>query len=139
MEPVAGGIALIRTGWARFWDDATRYICGGSGSQVVGPGPGVDAARWLSAREIFAAGSDTVAFERTPCQMEVHVHLLVEKGIHIIECLNLEELGSRRGEVEGVYFCRAAFEDSGRDGVADPAGGVDRILAADARRFTRIK
>jgi kynurenine formamidase len=26
--------------------------------------------------------------------MEVHVHLLVEKGIHIIECLNLEELAS---------------------------------------------
>ncbi len=24
--------------------------------------------------------------------MEVHVHLLVEKGIHIIECLNLEAL-----------------------------------------------
>jgi kynurenine formamidase len=24
--------------------------------------------------------------------MEVHVHLLVEKGIHIIECLNLETL-----------------------------------------------
>ena len=26
--------------------------------------------------------------------MEVHVHLLVESGIHIIECLNLEELAA---------------------------------------------
>jgi kynurenine formamidase len=96
VEPEAGGIALIRTGWARFWDDATRYICGGGGSQVVGPGPTEPAARWLSSRGIFAAGSDTVAFEKTPCQMEVHVHLLVEKGIHIIECLNLEELAREK-------------------------------------------
>jgi kynurenine formamidase len=28
--------------------------------------------------------------------MPVHVHLLVEKGIHIIECLNLEELAHER-------------------------------------------
>ena len=42
---------------------------------------------------MFAAGSDTVAFERVPSpEMAVHVHLLVECGIHIIECLNLEEM-----------------------------------------------
>jgi kynurenine formamidase len=96
VQPAPGGIALIRTGWARFWEDATHYITGGSGSLVVGPGPAVDAARWLSARKIFAAGSDTVAFEKTPCQMEVHVHLLVECGIHIIECLNMEELAREK-------------------------------------------
>ena len=28
--------------------------------------------------------------------MPVHVHLLVESGIHIIECLNLEELAAAR-------------------------------------------
>jgi kynurenine formamidase len=28
--------------------------------------------------------------------MPVHVHLLVESGIHIIECLNLEELSASR-------------------------------------------
>ena len=28
--------------------------------------------------------------------MEVHIHLLVEKGIHIIECLDLEELARDR-------------------------------------------
>jgi kynurenine formamidase len=28
--------------------------------------------------------------------MPVHVHLLVEKGIHIIECLNLEQLAAER-------------------------------------------
>lgn len=92
VEPESGGIALIRTGWARYWDDAKRFITGGKGAQPAGPGPTEPAARWLSDRGIFAAGSDTVAFEHVPSHMEVHVHLLVEKGIHIIECLNLEEL-----------------------------------------------
>jgi kynurenine formamidase len=59
---------------------------------VRGPGPKRAGAEWLSRHGIFAAGSDTVAFEHSPSQMEVHVHLLVERGIHIIECLNLESL-----------------------------------------------
>ena len=88
----AGDVVLLRTGWARFWEDAARYIC-----QVKGPGPGAPAARWLSERGVFAAGSDTVAFEKVPDpDMPVHVHLLVEKGIHIIECLNLEQLAAER-------------------------------------------
>jgi kynurenine formamidase len=92
VEPVPGGIALIRTGWATFWNDSKQFLTGGHGSVVHGPGPTEPAARWLSSRKIFAAGSDTVAFERAPSQMEVHVHLIVHSGIHIIECLNLEEL-----------------------------------------------
>ena len=100
--PPAGGVALIRTGWARFWNDSKRFITGGQGAQVVGPGPTVPAARWLSDRGIFAAGSDTVAFERVPSGMEVHVHLLVEKGIHIIECLDLETL-ARDGVKEFLF------------------------------------
>jgi kynurenine formamidase len=44
---------------------------------------------------VFAAGSDTLAFEKIPAAtMPVHVHLLVESGIHIMECLNLEELAA---------------------------------------------
>jgi kynurenine formamidase len=93
-EPPAGGIALIRTGWARYWRDSKRFITGGKGGVPRGPGPTLPAAKWLSQRGIFAAGSDTVAFERVPSEMEVHVHLLVEKGIHIIECLNLETLAA---------------------------------------------
>jgi kynurenine formamidase len=86
----AGDVVLLRTGWARFWDNAARFI-----AQVHGPGPGEAGARWLSARGVFAAGSDTVAFEKVPdSNMPVHVHLLVESGIHIIECLNLEQLAA---------------------------------------------
>jgi kynurenine formamidase len=85
-----GDVVLLRTGWSRYWDDPGRFI-----SQVHSPGPGIDGARWLSARKIFAAGSETAPFEFVPNPpMSVHVHLLVEHGIHIIECLNLEELAA---------------------------------------------
>jgi len=92
-----GDVVLLRTGWARFWSNAARYISGGSGTVAAGPGPELEGARWLSRKGVFAAGSDTVAFERVPAaEMPVHVHLLVESGIHIIEALNLEELSRRR-------------------------------------------
>jgi len=86
-----GDVVLLRTGWASLWDDAARYI-----NNVTGPGPERAGAEWLSSRGVFAAGSDTVAFERVPSGMEVHVHLLVESGIHIIEALNLEQLAADR-------------------------------------------
>jgi len=110
----AGGVAVIRTGWARFWDDAKRFITGGKGAQPAGPGPTVPAARWLSDRGIFAAGSDTVAFEHVPSHMEVHVHLLVEKGIHIIECLNLEDLA--RDKVTHFTFIALPLKIQGGTG-----------------------
>jgi kynurenine formamidase len=85
-----GDVVLLRTGWARYFEDARKFV-----NETRLPGPGLAAARWLSAQGIFAAGSDTVAFEKSPvAEMPVHVHLLVESGIHIIECLNLEELAA---------------------------------------------
>jgi kynurenine formamidase len=85
-----GDVVLLRTGWARYFEDARRFV-----NETRLPGPGLAAARWLSARGVFAAGSDTVAFEKSPAPaMPVHVHLLVDSGIHIVECLNLEELAA---------------------------------------------
>src|ERR1700691_732717 len=92
VEVRPGDVVLLRTGWARFWGDAARFI-----AQVHGPGPGEPGARWLSGGGVFAAGSDTVGFEKVPAaSMPVHVHLLVQSGIHIIECLNLEQLAAER-------------------------------------------
>lgn len=88
----SGDIVLLRTGWGQFWNDPVRFIAGGPGGQAAGPGPELAGAHWLSEQGIFAAGADTVAFEKIPSSMPVHVHLLVESGIHIIENLNLEEL-----------------------------------------------
>jgi kynurenine formamidase len=90
----AGDVVLLRTGWAQFWEDARRYINAVQGSPS-GPGPALAGAQWLSSRGIFAAGSDTVAFEFVPApDMPVHVHLLVESGIHILEALQLEEIAA---------------------------------------------
>ena len=116
-----GGVALIRTGWGRFWGDAKKFVNG-----ATGPGPLEPGARWLSDRKIFAAGSDTVAFEKVPSKMEVHVHLLVEKGIHIIECLNLEEL-ARDGVKEFQFVALPLKIRGGTGSPIRPAAVVDAI------------
>lgn len=83
-----GDAVYLRTGWSRYFDDADRYL-----DAAGAPGPGIDAARWLADAEIRLAGSDTPAFEKLPvADYPVHVLLLVERGIYIIEWLNLEPL-----------------------------------------------
>ena len=110
VEIRAGDVVLLRTGWARYFEDPKRFI-----NDVHVPGPGLAAARWLSARGIFAAGSDTAPFEKVPAPaMPVHVHLLVESGIHIMECLNLEELAADR--VTELLFIAAPLKIRGATG-----------------------
>jgi kynurenine formamidase len=92
VEIRSGDIILLRTGWGAFFADAARFA-----AQMHGPGPAEPGARWLSGKGAFAAGSDTVNFELAPSRnMPVHIHLLVERGIYIIECLNLEQLAAER-------------------------------------------
>ena len=89
-----GDIVLVRTGWARYWNEPGRFV-----NNLRCPGVNREAAGWLSAQGVFAAGSDTIAFEFVPAPtMPVHVHLLVETGVHIIEALNLETLSA-----EGIH------------------------------------
>lgn len=86
LEIRQGDVVLLRTGWATYFADPARFV-----DQGRGPGPSLEGARWLSRRGVFAAGADTLAFEKIPMPaMPAHVHLLVENGIHIMECLNLE-------------------------------------------------
>jgi len=92
VEIRGGDVVLLRTGWAAYFSDPAKFI-----SSVHGPGPAIGGAEWLSHRGPYAVGSDTVAFEKVPDpSMPVHVHLLVESGVHIIECLNLDELAAAR-------------------------------------------
>ncbi len=115
VEIEAGDVVLLRTGWGRYFDDAAKYITGGRGPQPAGPGPEIAGARWLSERRVFAAGSDTVAFERVPAgSMPVHVHLLVESGIHIIEVLDLEALA--KAQVYEFLFVAAPLKIQGGTG-----------------------
>lgn len=91
VEPRQGDVALVRTGWARRFEDAHRYL----GHDTGVPGLTEDAARWLASRGVVAVGADTTACERIPAGgghrvLPVHRILLVESGIYIMEHLNLE-------------------------------------------------
>jgi kynurenine formamidase len=111
----SGDVVLLRTGWARYFTNTAQFVTGGMGHVVAGPGPEIDAARWLSGRGVFAAGSDTIAFEKLPAaRMPVHVHLLVENGIHIIEALNLEQLS--RDRIYEFVFIAAPLKFRGGTG-----------------------
>ena len=89
---------LFRTGWpVGRYQDEPAYV----GWPTGVPGPDETAARWLAERRIHVAGSDTIAFEWLApdaghSRLPVHVILLVENGIHIIEVLDLEELARDR-------------------------------------------
>jgi kynurenine formamidase len=104
VEVGPGDVALVRTGWARNFEDADTYL----GRESGVPGATEDAARWLAARGVRATGSDTTAYERIPPGaghrlLPVHRVLLVENGIHIIEHLNLEE-AAVEGLTEFVFM-----------------------------------
>jgi kynurenine formamidase len=83
-----GDVVLIRTGWARYWDEPDLF----NSSEGI-PGITLEAAHFLAGEGIRLTGSDTGLYEVSPTKsLEVHVFLLAEKGIQIMEMLNLETL-----------------------------------------------
>jgi len=106
VEIGGGDAVLFRTGWpvGRYEEEAA-YV----GWPTGVPGPDETAARWLAGRKVHVAGSDTIAFEWLApgaghSRLPVHVILLVENGIHIIEVLDLEELAAA-GVHEFLFIC----------------------------------
>lgn len=91
--PEPGSVLLVRTGWMKYWADPERYI----GLSTGLPGVTIEGAHWLSERGIIASGSDTMNYEHKPdsqiINLPVHVHYLVERGIPIMESMDLEQLG----------------------------------------------
>jgi len=91
IEP--GDVAMIRTGWGRWFSaDTPRYLQGE-------PGLDVPAAQWLTRQGVVAIGADNMAVEVLPnpdhaLALPVHQHALVEAGVHLIENLALEELAA---------------------------------------------
>ena len=91
--PAEGDVVLVRSGWGRHWEDADTYRGGPSGV----PGVGEAGAIWLADHHPTAVGADTIAFEcLAPGAghglLPAHRVLLVERGINIIETLDLEGL-----------------------------------------------
>ncbi|WNI14257.1 cyclase family protein [Actinacidiphila sp. ITFR-21] len=97
----AGDAVLLRTGWLRQVLDRHRIPAELLGAQ---PGLDLDGARWLAERDVAVVGADNQAVERRPdCVQDsgpvpVHQLLIREYGVHLVEWLNLEELGT-----EGVH------------------------------------
>ena len=95
---IPGDVVLVRTGWARYWDDPGLF----NDHEGV-PGVTLEAARFLAEAGVRLTGADTTAYEVVPSKsMEVHVFLLAEQGIQIMEMLNLEQLA--REEVYSFVF-----------------------------------
>lgn len=98
-----GDVALVRTGWARHFDDPATYL--GQSDGVPGPTP--DAGQWLADAGVVTTGADTTAYEQIQpgaghSVLPVHRILLVDSGIHIIEHLFLEDAAAQ-GLTEFVF------------------------------------
>ena len=98
VEIGAGDAVLVRTGWpVGRYESAAAYV----GHDTGVPGPDESAARWLAERRIRVTGADTIAYERLApgaghATLPVHLILLVQHGIHIVEVMDLERLAADR-------------------------------------------
>ena len=95
VEVRRGDSLLIRTGFGQYFTQRDKYL----GAQSPGPGP--DGARWIIAKGVRLAGDDTATFERRPAAygkelFSVHMMLLADSGIYIVEAANLEPLSDAR-------------------------------------------
>jgi len=94
-----GDTVFIRTGWGPFFkSDPDKY------AGAFSPGPSLDGAEFLISHGARVVGDDTLTFEKRPPIVTapkfqvfpVHMRLIADKGIFIIENLNLEELASAK-------------------------------------------
>jgi kynurenine formamidase len=98
-EIPAGAIVLIRTGYSRFWPDASRYLGtserGDAGvAKLHFPGLHPDAARWLAeSRRVNAVGLDTASIDYGRSTLYETHRTLFEHDIPAFENLtNLDRL-----------------------------------------------
>jgi kynurenine formamidase len=71
------------------------------------PGVGLDAALWLYERGMAVLGSDTTGTEPQPVtdwEHTVHVAMLMERGVHLIEWMDLTALAAAR-IYEFLFVC----------------------------------
>jgi kynurenine formamidase len=95
----AGTIVLIRTGYSRFWPDASRYLgTAERGAAAVAklhfPGLHPDVARWLAeSRRVNAVGIDTASIDYGQSTLYETHRMLFERDIPAFENLaNLDSL-----------------------------------------------
>ncbi len=91
-----GDVLLVRTGYGALWRGDERTYLDAAGVSKSG-------SLWAARHEVVAVGADNMAWdvpgERDPetgATLFAHVYLLAQKGVYIIENLNLEELARDR-------------------------------------------
>jgi kynurenine formamidase len=92
-----GDVALVRSGWTKHWGDPEQFLGHANGV----PGPDESAAAWMLDRKVRMTGAETIAYEWIPAGrghalLPVHRMFLVEKGVHIIEGMNLAPLAEAK-------------------------------------------
>jgi len=95
VEVHGGDVLLVRTGYAPLWHDEPAYL--------EAAGVSKSGTLWAAERGVAAVGADNMAWdvpdERDPesgATLFAHFYLLPQKGIYIIENVNLEELSRDR-------------------------------------------
>ncbi len=90
-----GDVLLVRTGYGRIWHDETAYL--------DAAGVAKSGTIWAADHQVSAVGADNMAWDQirerdpeTGAMLFAHLHLLTQKGIYILENLNLEELARDR-------------------------------------------
>jgi kynurenine formamidase len=113
IDVTPGTVVLLRTGTARYWGENGRDHA--KIGQHDSAGIGLTAAKYLVEQKgALALGSDTSGLEYVPPKPAdsqavggsfnpVHVYLLVQQGVHIMEFHNLERLAADR-VYEFAYF-----------------------------------
>lgn len=99
-----GDSVLIRTGYLSIWDTE-------EGPKYFGSGIGIEAASWLADQEIVLIGADNEGVEHLTFREEdltnpipVHIEMLVQRGIYLLEMVYLEELVKER-KYEFLFLC----------------------------------
>jgi kynurenine formamidase len=95
----AGSIALVRTGWGRYWPDRKRYMGTdkpGDTANLHFPGIARNAAQLLALRKIAGVGIDTASIDHGPSKDFTTHQILNGAGIYGLENVaNLDKLPLR--------------------------------------------
>jgi kynurenine formamidase len=120
MSLQSGDVAIVRTGWTKHWVNPRTYM-----SQA--PGLSRRSAHWIADQKCVAIGidqwvADAVPPERDEDRRACHEVCLTERGMHIIENLNLEEMA--RDKVYQFLFIALAPPLKGATGFPVQALGI---------------
>jgi kynurenine formamidase len=94
-----GDTVFIRTGWGPYFKANPALYAGD-----FSPGPSLSGAEYLISQGARVVGNDTLTFEKRPPVVTsptfqifpVHMRLIADSGIYIVENLNLEELAQAK-------------------------------------------